>query len=124
MTGEAELKMVYSKQQQMHFNRIHEAAREAQAVLCASATCGQSQVQTHKHRSGATGKARASAGLTLPVSHENAGRQQTLKSKPFLMLFALPVCLVRSRTSVRKVLSTVICMYLYLFVQVKNEAHE
>lgn len=34
---------------------------------------------------------RGSDGLTLPVFHENVGRQQTLKSKPFLTLGALPV---------------------------------
>lgn len=49
------------------------------------------------NRSAETG----SDGLTLPGFRENVGRQQTLKSKPFLTLGALPVSV--SMTSESKV---------------------
>lgn len=49
------------------------------------------QVLTHRHTDQERREETGRAGLTLPVSHENAGRQQTVDSEHFLMFCALPV---------------------------------
>lgn len=60
-----------------------------------STACGESEKQVYTQTQ-ETGR----DDLTLPVFHKNVGRQQTLNSKPFLMLCALPVSLSMSLTSV------------------------
>lgn len=80
---EAELEMAYSKQQQMHFNRIHEVVRNTQASFV-HPWCVESERGRYKHTNTDLERKQEQSctGLTLPVSHGNAGRQQTLSSNP------------------------------------------
>lgn len=70
---EAELKMAHSQQQQIHFNRIHEVDRKAQASFVCPRRV---ENQRGRYKLANTDLERqeepASTGLTLPVSHENA----------------------------------------------------